>query len=135
MMSKTSAQTPVFLAILFSKKQVVVYLLDHGADINIQDNRGCTVLTNAAHDNNIQVVDVLLSQGANPNLYASGLGADCPEGRGPLFISISAGHTEIAKRFIKAGADVNYGGSKGITPLTLIVLRLRRAALTLSSSW
>ena len=49
-------------------KEIVQFLLDNGADINIRDEKGTTPLMNAVIGERIEVVKLLLERGANPNL-------------------------------------------------------------------
>ena len=49
-------------------KEVVQFLLDNGADINIRDENGTTPLMNAVIGEKTEIVKLLLERGANPNL-------------------------------------------------------------------
>jgi len=48
---------------------VLALLIDHGAHIDDQDNRGRTALMIAASLGHEKAVDVLLARGANKNLH------------------------------------------------------------------
>ncbi|WP_163369622.1 ankyrin repeat domain-containing protein [Endozoicomonas acroporae] len=47
---------------------LVKCLLDHGADINARNSRGCTPLCNAVIGDVLPAVNILLSEGADPNI-------------------------------------------------------------------
>jgi ankyrin repeat protein len=48
--------------------KATLYLLDKGVDINYRDKTGGTALYAAVHWCNIELAEVLLSKGADPNL-------------------------------------------------------------------
>jgi ankyrin repeat protein len=68
-------------------------------------------LNTAAQAGNSEVVKVLLEHGALPN-PPQGYHPDTP-----LCLAIWAGHLDTALVLLRGGADVNYAGSMGITPL------------------
>lgn len=49
-------------------KEIVRFLLDKGADINIRDEKGTTPLMNAVIGEKPEIVRILLERGANPNI-------------------------------------------------------------------
>jgi ankyrin repeat protein len=44
------------------------YLLDHGADVNVQNKDGITPLLHSVRLNNLESMDFLLRRGANPDI-------------------------------------------------------------------
>jgi len=83
-----------------------------GADVNEHSrwgwrrgNKGNTLLSIAVRSGSVEVVQFLISKGANPNL-PDGIG----DGRVPLYHAAVFGNIEIAKVLLKAGADINFKG-------------------------
>jgi ankyrin repeat protein len=67
----------------------------------------------ASHENQIDMVRLLLSHGANIDL----LGAD---GIIPLYSATNGGHLEVVRLLLEAGSDINFhGGDNDMTPLML----------------
>jgi ankyrin repeat protein/beta-lactamase regulating signal transducer with metallopeptidase domain len=74
-------------------------LIAHNADVNAKDNEDFTPLHYAAQQGHEDVVEVLISKGANVN--------PTNECRKPLHWAVMRGHTSIVKLLIEKGADVN----------------------------
>ena len=55
-------------AVVAFKVYVIKYLLDKGADINAQDNEGCTSLMRAAYGGYTDLVVYLLNKGADKDV-------------------------------------------------------------------
>ena len=93
-------QTALHLAILYADEDWVYFLLDHGANPNIQDERGETALHLAALIGNLEIVELLLSARALmnvPNL----------NGEYPILLACVNHHTEVAKYLLSCGAKVS----------------------------
>lgn len=79
-------------------------MLRAGYEIDKRDGYSQTALMSAAHVGQRETVDFLISQGANLNHTSKAhLSA--------LMLSIIAGHPQIARMLVKAGADVTILGS------------------------
>ncbi|KAJ5076860.1 serine/threonine-protein kinase sty13 [Anaeramoeba ignava] len=63
--SEFSGQTPIYLALQKNKKEIVRYLVENGANLNIIDNNGLTPLMIAVDSESHDMVEFLLSYGAN----------------------------------------------------------------------
>ena len=68
--------------------------------MNAKIENGCTPLHVAASHGRIEVVKILLNNGADMN-------AKTEDGHTPLHWAASHGHTEIVKIFLNNGADMN----------------------------
>lgn len=80
------------------------------------DDHGATALHCAAISGSGQIVDLLLSSGADVN-------ARDGTGSSPLHRAASAGHIKIAESLIAHGAAVNAEDDYGYTPLQLAILK------------
>lgn len=72
--------------------------------------RGYTPLILAVHENDKEMVNILIAKGSNIN------GRDS-DGYTPLLWAIDCGYIEIAKILVDKGADINLTDNKGTTPL------------------
>ncbi|KAM0865074.1 hypothetical protein ACQ4PT_043537 [Festuca glaucescens] len=117
-LSKTGA-TPMDYAAFAGNVHVMRYLIDHGADPAIADERGTTPLHSAAEEGHCEadraeVVKVLLEHGADPNKVVNHI-------LSPLLMSVFGKSLRCMKILIEAGADLNARGNSGPTPLTQAV--------------
>lgn len=90
-------------------------LLKAGAQPNVRDVWGDTVLTHAAAAGEIEVVRALLAAGAH-------VGARGASGFTPLGAAALAGHHRVAGLLLRAGADVDAKSANGHVPLIDAVL-------------
>jgi ankyrin repeat protein len=60
--------TPISMAALNGKTEVIEFLLNKGADVNARSRDGGTALHGAAFLGHIETVNLLLNKGANPNV-------------------------------------------------------------------
>jgi len=130
-------------AIIASDEDRVKFLIDKGADVNKQDSQGWTPLSNAARQRKAKIAELLLENGADPNIASDGTtpliaavmrdsvptinvllknGAKMeepgPEGYRPLSMAIADSRYDSAKALIEHGADINAAsGEDSLTPL------------------
>jgi ankyrin repeat protein len=76
-------------------------LLARGAQVNAKDESGQTALTRAVDRGDVQVVEALLTAGAE------GLNAQNEDGETLLMRAVREGRTELAKLLLANGADVS----------------------------
>lgn len=95
--------------------QHVQMMIDHKADIvNELSSHGFTPLGVATHFNKEDIVRLLLTHKADPNLCSqNGFNVY------PLHAALANNNSEISKMLIEAGADVNVIQHGGFTPLHL----------------
>ncbi len=91
----------------FSDSELLVSLLEYGANPNICDTSGTPAIVYAAKKNRIEAISTLLKYGANPNAMDS-------DGKTAIFHTT---YESIMKMLIKAGADINALDTTGKTAL------------------
>jgi ankyrin repeat protein len=96
--------------------ELIEYLIDHGADMDLKDYQGKTPLLISTEFRNpynqMAIVKLLVDNGADVNAIVS-------FGYTPLHAAAYDGHTEITKYLIDNGADVNAKTKNGETPYDL----------------
>ena len=97
---------------------VVVFLLENGANINIRDTIDQTPLIIAAFNGCRDIVKMLLDAGAN-------IEHKNDQGENALISAVQEGHIDTVKLLLDAGADVNQTNTDGETALDLAI-RLRQ---------
>jgi ankyrin repeat protein len=101
--------------------EVLLALLEHGADVNAWDaERDRTPLLEAVCENQLAAVEVLLKAGAEPNVRSS-------DGITPLRSSVEDGNLDMASLLLAAGATKtinDWGGLLGFTALGIAIWQL-----------
>ncbi|HPS58507.1 MAG TPA: ankyrin repeat domain-containing protein [Spirochaetota bacterium] len=92
--------TPLFRAVMNKQKEFISFLLDNGADPDIQTREGFTALMAAAESGDNETLKILLYHKANPNLRTI-------QGTTSLHIAASSGHPETINLLLKSGADAS----------------------------
>ena len=93
-------------------------LLDHNADVNIQDNAGWTLLHRCAREGNENLCRLLLDHNANVNIQDN---AGCT----PLNWCTCKGYENLCRLLLEHNANVNIQDRDGSTPLHLSACRNR----------
>ena len=91
--------------------EVVKRLLAAGADVNLRDDAGRTLLHEASYAGHKEIVELLITKGADLN--AKGL----LDGGTPLHFATFRGHKEVVELLITKGADLNVRMNNGKLPL------------------
>ena len=96
--------------------QMVVILLEKGADPNIRDDDGWTALISAAENGHQRVVELLLEKQVDPNVQ------NCKNGRTALIQASQNGHYQVVEVLLKNGANPDIHDNDGGTTLILASL-------------
>ena len=83
-------------------------LIESGANINMQDHNGETVLMHAGGNNRIESLQLLLDHGADINIQDN-------FGRTALMFAVGNNRIEIVQLLIEYGADINIQDNDGMT--------------------
>ena len=96
------------------RESMMKMLLEHGCDINSQDELGRTAMTYAALFGRCDVLKLLFSAGADPLI-------EDIDGNTPLYHCSSVGNPDVAKLLIETycgrGFNINKRNLQGMTPL------------------
>jgi len=100
--------TALYEAVNYDHYEIVVYLLEKGANPNITDNTGYAPINLAAYNNQSKMVQLLIKHKPDLNTQNS-------EGFTPLHYAVYNGNLEIVKILIEAGADSTIKEKDGYT--------------------
>ena len=89
-------------------------LTDIITDLECHVDDGRTALHMAVENGHEDVIQHLLTQGANADVQ-------CADGRTPLQLALEAGNESVAQLLIQTGADVNANFASDETPLSVVV--------------
>jgi ankyrin repeat protein len=96
------------------QKEMVEFLIAHGADVNAKDAHGGTVLESAMFFAPVGVVEILVVKGAD-------IHARDEDNETPLHLVARLGREDMAELLLARGAHVNVKNRNGATPLGLAV--------------
>ncbi|XP_010987401.2 ankyrin repeat domain-containing protein 27 isoform X1 [Camelus dromedarius] len=102
--------SPLHVAALHGRVDLVLLLLKHGARVGARDASQAVPLHLACQNGHFQVVKYLLDSNAKPNKRDI-------SGNTPLIYACSRGHHEVAALLLQHGASINAANSKGNTAL------------------
>ena len=107
---KNSAdETPLALALSKGYNHLGSQMIQSGADVNVTDGSGMSLLMKAIQDKNLSAASFLLSNGADINTRS-------PQGMTPLEMAVREGAASIVDKLCGAGADMA-SSSNGEPPL------------------
>lgn len=103
---------PLGLAAFFGHAEIVSYLIAAGAAVNApsQNSLRVTPLHSAAAGRHLEVAQILLKHGADPNARQAG-------GFTPLHAAAQNGHLDMIRQLLLAGADLQARADNGQTAL------------------
>ncbi|XP_026425973.1 ankyrin-2-like isoform X1 [Papaver somniferum] len=103
----TRSGTALSYAAVLGQVDAVKVLLDHHADPNVEMLGVVTPVNSTIINNSLQIMDLLLQAGADPNAKSCGFA--------PLILAVNYGLTQFVVRLLEAGADPNVTDIKGMT--------------------
>jgi serine/threonine protein kinase/ankyrin repeat protein len=92
-------------------EQLIELLIRRGAEVNVADKNGETPLSTVLDLNNAALAEMLLRNGADPNVKLRWLG------NMPLHAAVQQGNFEIIELLLRYGAHINAKNDEGKTPL------------------
>ncbi|EOA80941.1 uncharacterized protein SETTUDRAFT_24453 [Exserohilum turcica Et28A] len=98
-------------AVKSNDKDAIIYLLDHGVNPNDRTPEGCTALTTAIREDRSELVDLLLSRGADPAIR----GEDWP-------LCMAVKRPEILKKLL--AATPNPRAFRGVVEMAVVANQL-----------
>ena len=108
--------SPLGAALRGEHLKIAQVLHERGADVNVQGHNNFPVLHGASYSGHFEIVQWLLSHGANPN------GRDKSDVWTALHAAVRYGHVEVSRLLIQYKADIHAIDSTGETPLHDAVL-------------
>ena len=110
----SNRSTPLHVAARLGMFGLCQMLLEHGGDINAVESSnvgGYTPLMHAVNGNHLQIAELLLMEGADPNVHDSGNGFT------PLHVCARmSGRTQLAKLLMSKGADAAQCDKDNLSP-------------------
>ncbi|KAJ3655451.1 hypothetical protein Zmor_014582 [Zophobas morio] len=105
-----NGETPLYKACQYGYYNLVVYLVDHGANVNATTSNGSSPLHTACLHLHTNIVRFLLSSKANINAVKN-------FNITPLHVACWNGHYDVVDLLLQNGANINSAASDGCTPL------------------
>lgn len=109
-----NGNTPLMWAALFGNEKMVRILLENGASLNLQNDKGETALFLSLSNQHYSITLYLMDHGADVNIPNL-------EELTPLHVAVVMGNCEIVQNLIKRGAYVNSKDDSGDTALHFAV--------------
>lgn len=109
---KGTGASALQLAAYYNLLEIVQLLIDHGASLDVQDDRGRTALMYAVFREHGDMATLLLKAGARADLKAV-------DGSTVLGYAVLTGNRAIAETILHCGAGVNEALDNGLTPLMM----------------
>lgn len=125
--------TPLMYAADQCNEKLVQYLVENGANVNLQNNLGESALHMVAgyqymgfdgYEGRKKITRILLENGANPNIKDA-------EGNTPLHYSVFKMHHEIENTILEYSGDYDLKNSRGMGALEFAVLKKDEESVSL----
>jgi ankyrin repeat protein len=103
--------SPLGAALRGGHAKIAQVLYERGADVDVQGHDDCTLLYGASSSEHFEIVQWLLSHGANPNDLSK------LDGWTSLHAAAFTGHVEVIRLLLQYKADIYAHDPQGFTPL------------------
>ncbi len=108
-------KVPLLAAVAYGYKNIVSFLIDQGADVNMMHKgKGISPLGLASILGDRSMAALLIKKGANVNGSQ-----EVPTGMTPLMLAIDSGNYALVKYLVENGANVNLKSQDGTKSFTL----------------
>ncbi|XP_047218740.1 protein TANC1-like isoform X2 [Girardinichthys multiradiatus] len=104
--------------------EICVFLLDHGAELEVPNRRGMVPLLSAVKHGHTQVAELLLKKGADINISDK-------QGRTALMLSASEGHSATVELLLSKGASLSSSDQEGLTALSWACMKGQKGVVQL----
>ncbi|XP_071986930.1 fibronectin type 3 and ankyrin repeat domains protein 1 isoform X2 [Engystomops pustulosus] len=112
-----SGKNSLMLACFAGHLDIVKYLREQGASWESRDKGGCTAMHWAVDGGDVKVIEWMIADGCQVDVKDS-----CSRWTPLMRVSAVTGKTDVARRLLAAGADVNVKDKDGKTPLMVAAL-------------
>ena len=119
----TFGNTVLHRAVMGNNYEAVVRLIELGLDVNAINDNGITVLTNACYGDSIDVLQVLLDNGARVVTGECRSESGCTGIRSPLHLCVSLGKIDFLELLMKHVDSIDLLDEFQRTPLHLAAVR------------
>uniref|UniRef100_A0A672Y919 Tetratricopeptide repeat, ankyrin repeat and coiled-coil containing 1a n=1 Tax=Sphaeramia orbicularis TaxID=375764 RepID=A0A672Y919_9TELE len=106
------------------RTEMVVFLLERGAGLEIPNRRGMVPLLSASKHGHTQIVELLLKHGTDINVTDK-------QGRTPLMLAASEGHTSTVDLLLSKGASLSSTDQDSLTALSWACLKGQKGTVQL----
>ena len=105
-----SHSTPMHGAAAYGHPEMVKYLIEKGADVNIPNDFGYTPILGAASGGKVECMQYLIEAGADINMKL-------PQGEALIHLAALSGNLDMVKMLVENGADINQRTDYGRIPV------------------
>ncbi len=117
--------TPVIASAIAGKDELVIFLLEKGADLQTTNIKGRTALMEASLNSQLKVIRAILKKAGNNNINLQDV-----DGNSALMLASSGKNAEAIELLIENGADINVLNNSGENAILLAAKFNNRDAAT-----
>jgi len=118
-----NGNTALRAAVLLGDADVLVYLIEQGAEVDMETGRGTALIT-ACSQGDCDMAALLIDKGAKPNFESR-------SGATPLISAVREDHSEVVKVLLQRGADPELTTADGASAVQIAQLKALPMTLAL----